>query len=142
MTSYHGWTHTAKRLGGTDPINQALLHIKVFADDESVSTGDGAFIFAIAEDMAGLSLRLVEMFVTTASSSGIVQTQLRNVTQAVDMLSTRVQIDANELHSDDAATGYVIAAANARVAFKDQIAIDIDQAGTGAQGLGVILWFA
>jgi hypothetical protein len=116
------------------------MHIKVFGDSQAVTVGDGKFVFACSEDMDGTVLRAVEMYVTTVSSSGIVQVQLRNVTQAVDMLTTRVQIDQGEKNSRDASIGYVIG--DADVAWGDEVAIDVDAAGTGARGLGVILEFA
>jgi hypothetical protein len=118
-----------------------VLNIKVFRDDDEVVVGDGAFIFAISEDMDGAVLQSVEIYVTTVSSSGIVQVQLRNITQGADMLSTRVQIDAGEKNSADAATVYVINPTFADVVWEDEIAIDVDAAGTDAKGLGVILDF-
>lgn len=116
--------------------------IKVFADDEGVVAGDGAFEYGVERDMDGLVLGDVEIDVTTVSSSGIVQVQIHNETQGVDILSTRAQIDANEYHSKDAATQPVINTANADVVHGDRIRIDIDQAGTGAKGLTVTLkWY-
>lgn len=136
----HGRDH--HRLGA-DPIpaNDPIYTCKVFADWQNVRTGDGRFIFAIDEDIDGYSLTKVEMYVTTASSSGIVQVQLHK-TGSLDMLSTRIQIDANELHSSSAATAYVINTANATVAHANQISIDVDAAGTNARGLGVHLTFS
>lgn len=142
MSSYHGWTHKPKALGGTDPVNIAVLFIKVFSDTQTVSTGDGKFIFEISRDMNKLRLVDVESYVTTVSSSGKPTVQLRNVTQAVDMLTTKVEIDASEKNSKDAATQRVITAANADVVWGDHIAIDVDVAGTGAKGLGVMLTFS
>lgn len=126
------------------PANDAFAEyeIKVFGDDQIVAAGDGKFIFAIPFDVQGMELVRVEIFVTTVSSSGIVQVQLRNITQAVDMLSTRVQVDAGEKNSRTAATAAVIDSNNDDVAWADEIAIDVDAAGTGAKGLGVILQFS
>jgi hypothetical protein len=123
------------------PRSVPIYCIKVFSDEVTVITGDGRFIFAIDEDVGGRSLTKVEIYVTTVSSSGIVRVQIRNITGAGDMLSTRVQIDAGEFHSKDASTVYVINVANATVAHGDRIAIDVDDAGTGAKGLGVSLTF-
>ena len=67
--------------------------------------------------------------------------QIRNVTDAVDMLSTRISIDAGELHSKDATTPPVVDAAHDDVAYGDLLAIDIDTAGTGAKGLMIVLVF-
>jgi hypothetical protein len=118
-----------------------VYHIKIFADDQIVLSGNGRFILTIPQDMAGAILTDVEISVTTASSSGIVQVQLRNITNAVDILSTRVQVDASEFHSNDAATQPVISTANANMAHEDRIAIDIDAAGANAKGLEVVLFF-
>lgn len=119
-----------------------VYHIKVFADNKAVVIGDGAFIFAVPLDMDGLSLVGVELDVTTVSSSGIVQAQIRDITQTnLDLLTTRVQVDASEFHSKDAATLPVVLATNV-LARGDRIAIDVDAAGTGAKGLGTALTFA
>jgi hypothetical protein len=130
----------------------AVYHIKVFGDDQIVVAGDAPGvkrfgIWAIEEDIAGMELALppfrgVEIDVTTVSSSGIVQVQLRNIDNGnVDMLSTRVQIDAGETHSRTAATTAVVNDANNNVSHGDRIAIDIDAAGTGALGLGLVAKF-
>ena len=69
------------RRGGPDPFPvRAVLHIKVTSDDDPdalpVAAGTNKFVFAVAEDMAGLILRRVEAFVSTTSSSGRVQVQV------------------------------------------------------------------
>ena len=115
--------------------------IKIFSDTQTVTTGDGKFTFAIDEDVNGKILSKVEIYVTTVSSSGIVQVQIRKGA-STDMLSTRVQIDANEKHSKDASTVYVINTANDDVVWGNEISIDVDAAGTGAKGLGVSLTFS
>ena len=119
-----------------------VYHHKVFADDQIVLVGDGRRIFAIPQDMAGFLLTDVEIDVTTVSSSGIVQVQIRNITQALDILSTRVQIDVSEFHSKDSATQPVVSFANSDVAHGDRIAIDVDAAGANAKGLGVVLYWS
>lgn len=135
----HGSRHVP---GGTDPLGWGQYEIKVIGDAETLATGDGAIVFEIPEDLAGKNLVYVRAYVTTVSSSGAVTVQIRNVTQAADMLSTRITIDASEKSSKTAATAAVIDTANDDVAEADQIAIDVDGAGTGAKGLGVILRFA
>lgn len=136
---YHGRTHIP---GGTDPIpGHPMFAIKVFSDLMTVTTGDGKFIFAIPDDVDGMNLIDADAFVTTVSSSGTPTVQIRNITQAVDMLSTRITIDANEFTSYTAAAPPVINTANDDVAVSDLIAIDVDVAGTGAKGLGVYLTF-
>lgn len=129
------------------------FEIKVFADAGAldgnlpdsatvVSTGDGKFIFAIPEDLDNYYLVEAEAYVTTVSSSGTPTVQIRNITQAVDMLSTRITIDASEFTSYTAAAPSVVNLANSQVDTGDRIAIDVDVAGTGAKGLGVILQFS
>jgi len=96
----------------------------------------------VPEDLDATALTAVAAAVTTVSSSGLPTVQIRNVTQAHDMLTTRITIDASEFTSYTAATPPVINAANATVAKGDRIAIDVDVAGTGAKGLMVALEFA
>jgi hypothetical protein len=115
--------------------------IKVFSDTTVVTTGDGKFIFGIPEDLDGADLVQVGAYVTTVSSSGLVTVQIRNFSQSADMLSTRITIDASERDSKTAATPAVIDLANDDVVWANQIAIDVDTAGTGAMGLGVHLSF-
>jgi hypothetical protein len=135
------------------PPSAGIYEIKVFADEGAldgnlpdtatvVSTGDGKFIFAIPIDLNTYYLTEAEAFITTVSSSGVVTVMIRNVTDAVDMLSTAITIDVGEFTSYAAAAPSVINNANSQVATGDRIAVDVDGAGTGAQGLGVILRFS
>jgi hypothetical protein len=135
----HGRDH---RPGGADPIRWGELIIPVFGETSSVSTGDGKRIFAVPSSLAGTRLVGAHAYVTTVSSSGTPTVQIRNVTGAVDMLTTRITIDVSEYTSYSAATAPVIDTANNSVAQGDRIAVDVDVAGTSAQGLGVILTFS
>lgn len=135
----HGRDH---RPGGADPIPDLLtvtLEVKVYNETTTIVTGDGQRIFFIPDDLDGWSLVDADAYVSTVSSSGTPTIQLRNIVNGnVDMLSTRITIDASEKNSYTAATPSVVNTANATVTAGDQIAIDIDVAGTGAKGLGVI----
>lgn len=117
--------------------------IKVFTDATLVTTGNGKFIMGVtaAEKLDGLRLAFVGAYITTVSSSGIVTVQLANLTAAVDMLSTRLTIDVGEFFSDTAATPAVIDPVNNLINTGDRLSIDVDVAGTGAKGLGVIMVF-
>lgn len=140
---YHGWTHTPKERGGVDPLPvfpHAELHIKVFSDTQALGTGDTKFEFMCSEDMDGMNLTKVEAFLSTVGSSGTT-VQIRNRTQGHDMLSTSITIDASELDTTTAAIPAVINAATDDVVHGDHICIDVDAAGSGAKGLGVILTF-
>jgi hypothetical protein len=144
---YHGWIHRPHSRGGTDPTPIfPVLFIKVFPDlgtGSTVTTGDGKFIFAVSDDMDGMDLVDADAYVSTVSSSGAVTVQIRNITQAgANMLSTAITIDAGENTSYDAAAQPVIDTAADDVVVADMIAIDVDGAGSGAKGLGVILEFA
>ncbi len=145
--AHHGKDHIP---GGADPIpnwptggsSNPQFDIKVLTDYQTLSTGDGQFVFAIPLDVNGMNLTSVAAYVTTVSSSGLPTIQIRNVTQTADMLSTKITIDASEFTSYTATTAAVIDTGNDDVATGDLIAVDVDVAGTGAKGLGVILGFS
>lgn len=117
------------------------IQIKIFDDATALATGDGKLIFMIPEALNGMNLVKAHAAVTTVSSSGAPTIQIRNVTDAVDMLSTLITIDASEYTSYSAATPPVIDATKDDVATGDLIAIDVDGAGTGAKGLIIYLAF-
>jgi len=117
------------------------IEVKVFDDATVVTTGDGKAILAIPASMGGMDLIAAHAFVTTVSSSGLPTVQIRNITQTADMLTTKISIDASEFTSYTAATPPVVDTGNDDVATGDLIAVDVDVAGTGAKGLGVILTF-
>lgn len=108
---------------------------------DAITTGDGKAYFFIPSDLNGYNLVDADACVTTASTSGTPTIQIYNVTDSVDMLSTRITIDANEKTSYTAATAPVIDTSNDDVATGDELRVDIDVAGTGAKGLTVILVF-
>src|SRR4029077_10907303 len=118
------------------------IEIKVIDDATVLTTGEGKAIFCVPASLGGCDLTAVAAFVTTVSSSGLPSIGIRNISQAaVEMLTTNVTIDATEFTSYTAATAAVIDSGNKDVATGDLIAIDVDAAGTGAKGLGVILTF-
>lgn len=128
------------------PRPPVVLFIKVFSDTQTVTTGDKKFQFEISEDMDGMSLTLIEMYVTTVSSSGkptlqVAKLPTNGTGAAVDVLSTKIEIDASEFNSRTAATQPVINTANDGVLAGDHYRLDVDVAGTGAKGLGVMLTF-
>jgi hypothetical protein len=117
------------------------LQVKVIDDATVLTTGDGKVIFCIPASLGGCDLTAAHAFVTTVSSSGLPTVQIRNITQTADMLTTKITIDASEFTSYTAAAAPVIDTGNDDVATGDLIAVDVDVAGTGAKGLGVILTF-
>lgn len=122
-------------------ISTKIFELKVFDDTTAVSTGDGKLIFCIPQAFNGLNLTSAHAFCSTYSSSGTPTVMIRNVTDSQDMLSTAITIDTSEYTSYTAATAPVINASYDDVATGDLIAIDVDVAGTGTKGLGVILTF-
>ena len=108
---------------------------------DAITTGDGKAFFRVPAILSGYNLVAVAAAVTTASSSGTPTIQIHNLTQAADMLTTLITIDANETDSSTAAAAAVIDAANDDVATADMLRIDIDVSGTGTKGLMVEMTF-
>jgi len=98
----------------------------------SLTTGDGKVYFVVSDDMAGMNIVRVHARVITAGTTGTTDFQLRNVTQAADILSTKLTIDSTETGSDTAATPAVIDTAEDDLTLNDLIAVDIDAVSTTA----------
>lgn len=101
----------------------------------AITVGDGKVYFPVPSTLNGMNLIGVKAYLITASSVGIPTFQLANVTDAVDMLSTKLTIDATELTSATAAAAAVIDGTKDDVATGDILRLDCDVAGTGAKGL-------
>lgn len=135
-TSVHGIADTAV-------LQKRIVQIKVFDDATALATGDMKASFVVPVELNGLNLIDADAFVTTVSSSGLPTVAIRRERSgsAVDMLSTSITIDVSEKTSYTASTPPVINASNDDVATGDLIYIDVDAAGTGTKGLGVVLVF-
>lgn len=132
---------TPDSLAGSD-LGVALVTLLVSDPAGSaITTGDGKAFYRISSALNGMNLVAVAAALTTVSSSGIPTVQIANVTDGVDMLSTKLTIDASETDSSTAATAAVIDTAHDDVATADMLRIDIDVAGTGAKGLIVQMQF-
>ena len=121
--------------------NTKSVSLKVFADSTAISTGDGKMYWTIPSDFAGMNLIEAHAHVYTVSTAGTPTIQIHNATDAQDMLTTRITIDANENDSLTAAAAPVIDATHDDVASGDVIRIDVDVAGTSTKGLEVRLVF-
>lgn len=123
------------------PPGDVTWEIKVHGDEaiNPLVAGDGKFIHLVSRDMDGLDLVDAEAYVTTVASGAII-IQIRNVMTGLDLLSTRLQIDSGEKNSKDG-TAAVVNRTNSLVAWGNHIAIDVDSAGTGSKGLGLVLTF-
>lgn len=113
----------------TDPAGAAL------------TVKDGWAYYRVPQKYNGWNLIRVCAACTTVSSSGLPTFQIANVTDAVDILSTKLTIDANETDSSTAATAAVIDTSKDDVATGDMLRIDCDVAGTGCKGVIVELSF-
>jgi len=121
---------------------EKMMYIKVLANDTALTTGDGKAYVTIPDSLNGMNLVDADAAVYTVSSSGTPTIQIHNLTDAADMLSTLITIDASEFSSYTAATPPVIDGAADDVVTGDRIRIDVDVAGTDTTGLDVILTFA
>jgi hypothetical protein len=139
---YHSMTHRPKRRGGTDPVPfEVWRDIAVFAPRNAldgnlpdaaivVSTGDGKAWFFVTEAENGHVVVGVELGV---SEAGAVEVQLRNSTQATDLLTTPATIDAAEFTSHTATPA--VPDDTVILATGDLIFVDVDAADGDAEGL-------
>lgn len=144
----------ATRAVTPDGLSQSVygekaIAIQVFDGATALTTGDGKAYFRIPSTLNGMDLVGAAAGVNTTSSSGTPTFQIARGRQSsatsahsyVDMLSTRITIDASEYDSKDAATAAVINTSNDDIATGDLIRVDVDVTGTGTAGLNVNLIF-
>lgn len=120
------------------------IQILVFDDATEVTTGDGAgdVFIRIPSYMNGMNLTAVAACNETAATgtgSETTDIQIHNITQAADMLSTKLTIDEDETDSSTAAAAAVIDTTNDDVATGDQIRIDVDAVPTTTGGNGLVI---
>jgi hypothetical protein len=129
--------------GNVDAAVSRLVQIIVVDFTSDTSTGDGKAYFHIPPELNGMNLTYCHARVITAGVTGTLDIQIHNVTDTVDMLTTKLTVDSGETGSETAATPYVIDTANDDVAENDLIRIDSDaiHSGTAAKGLIVTLRF-
>lgn len=109
--------------------------IKFIADDTSVTTGDGKFIYVVPVTiLTNFKVTGASIGVTTASSSGLPEFRVYNLTDSVYLFDTNPTIDVGEYSSVDATTAAVINTSNNTLSPGDRLRIDVVTAGTGTQG--------
>lgn len=98
----------------------------------SLGTGDSlnGNYFRIPSTCNGWNIVAVSAQVYTVGSTGTSSFQLRNVTDSVDVLSTKLTIDSGEKDSSTAATAAVISGTAMSVATGDQFTWDVDTVST------------
>ena len=134
---------TPDGLAGSD-FGKRIYVIGVIEAATALTTGDGKAYRTIPQEFNGMNLVAAHAAVyTVATGETLIAIQIRNVTDSVDMLSTKITLDASEFNSYTAATPPVIDTALDDVATGDRIAVDIDAIGntTSGNGLDVILTF-
>ncbi len=119
-----------------------VVGIMVVDPTTDVAIGDGKAYFRIPAALNGFNLVGVAATSYTAGTTGTEDIQIRNKTQAADMLSTKITIDSSETDSSTAAAPPVIDAANDDVATGDVLAVDVDAVQTTkAKGLYIEMKF-
>lgn len=120
-----------------------IIGIQVLDASSNTAVGDAKAYFRVPEELNGMNLVGVAMTVYTAGTTGTTDVQIRNKTDSVDMLSTKLTIDSTETDSSTAATPAVIDTTKDDVVTGDVLAIDIDAISTtAAKGLYVELRFS
>jgi len=123
-------------------ITTRYVEMVLFDWDVVVETGNGKFYFHVPENLDGMNLVEVHAYVITPGTTGTLDVQIHNLTDAADMLSTLLTIDSTENGSDTAATPAVIDTGNDDISENDIIRIDVDAVQTTEpEGLIVTMGF-
>lgn len=129
------------KMKGTGKFRKpVVVHIPAVGATSDTSTGDGKAFFEVPEEMNGMNITAAGAYVYTAGTTNTTDVQLRNVTQAADILSTKITIDTTEVSSRTAATPAVVNASEDDLTTGDRIAVDIDAVSTTA-AKGLVAWF-
>ena len=123
-------------------LGEKVVQIIAFDFTTNTATGDGKGYFVVPSSMTGMDLVEVSATVITAGTTNTTDIQIANVTQAADILSTKMTIDSAETSTSTAATPAVISATEDDVTTNDVLRIDVDAVSTTpAKGLIVTLIF-
>ena len=140
-----GAAASRKILGIDTPFFYRTMIIKAISDTADTSVGDGVTAVTCPDTFDGLYLYSIGGHVYTAGTGATTDIQLYNVTTAVDVLSTKLTIDAGETDSSTAATAAVINTSGNinKVYTATVLRVDIDQIGSGtaAKGLEIRMQF-
>ena len=129
--------------GVNTAIAEVTIGIEILQSDANTEVGDGKAYIRIPSKLNLWTLSDIQVMVYTAGTTGTTDIQIRNKTDAVDMLTTKATIDSGETDTLTAATPAVIDTTHDDVATGDVIAIDVDAVSTTpAKGLYVELTFS
>jgi hypothetical protein len=110
--------------------------VQCFKPTADVATGDGAQHFIIPSNMDGMNLvDAYASLVTAGTGSGTIDIQIHNVTDAQDVLSTKITIDAAAKSANDG----VIDTLYDDVDSWDEWRIDVDAVTATTPGKGLIV---
>lgn len=133
---------TSKAIKDSGISTTKVVGIQVFDAATNIAIGDGKAYFRVPVTLNGMNLVGVAATVYTAGTTNTTDVQIRNKTDSVDMLSTKLTVDSGETDSSTA-TAAAIDATKDDVATGDVLAIDVDAVSTTpAKGLYVELRFA
>jgi len=136
---------TRKILGIDTPFFYRTIVIKALPDADDTYVGDGITAVTIPATFNELYLYSIGGHVYTAGTGATTDVQLHNLTTAVDLLTTKLTIDAGETDSSTAAIPVVINSSGVtnRVYTATVLRIDIDQiaSGSAAKGLEIRMAF-
>lgn len=122
-----------------DAIYEPVVLPIVLNTETSLTTGDDAYEFHIPSKMNGWTI--TDATASRSAGTGTLTLQLHNITDGVDVFSTRLTIDSGETSSETAATAVVINTSNDDLATADRFRIDIDDAGTGTKNATINIEF-
>lgn len=132
---------TPDSLAGSN-LGTMILETVVFDFTTDCATGDGKAYVSVPLSMGGMDLVSVHGRAITAGTTGTMDVQIHNLTQAADMLTTKLTWDSTETGTNTAATPVVIDTANDDVAAYDVLRIDVDAVQTtAAKGMIIVLEF-
>ena len=120
--------------------HKRVVVLKPYNEASAIATGDGKMYFTVPSELSGMNLVTIGAHLYTAGS-GLTQIQIANVTSAVDMLTSKAEIDTGEKDTVTATSAAVINTGADGVAEGEELRIDIDAAASGAKGLEVRLGF-
>jgi hypothetical protein len=133
---------TADALAGSNFGTRVVqLAVTDPAASTAITTGDGKAYFRVPAELNGMDLVAVALTLITPGTATGLTVQIANVTQAADMLATKLTTDATETDSLTAAVPAVIDTGHDGVVTGDQLRIDFDAVPTGGKGVIVTLSF-
>ncbi len=121
--------------------SKAIVSLLIYNDetDTIIENGAGAVIWRVPSSLNGMDLIEVAAMVGTAGTTGNLDIQIRNVTQAADMLTTVMRIETTETDTLTSAQPGTIDTANDDVATGNKLQVDIDAVQTGTAALGLVV---